>query len=809
MLKGSYRKNILLLSFVILLMFPLYNIFVIYPSFHRLIVNKTENEAVRLASYLATKIIVGEDVIDKEHLPATLSADVNKIQKDFELIKLKIFMPDGEIAYSTTPEEVGQVNEKSYFHNIVATGDVYTKIVHKQTKSLEDQVVVADVVETYVPVMRGDNFLGAFEIYYDITKSKAEMDRLTTHITVMLFIVSSGLLLAIVLFFFKTSEHVADSIKIGQQKKRAYQFTILLSAAVFFAELMIMLALDFFTPQVTAFVESLIDSFFLVCILFPVLYLLTFRPMMLQITNLEQKERSLRKSEREWYNTFNSISDFVSVHDKDFKILRANRSLADFLGATMEDITGKHCYEVFHNTSVHLHNCPHFDTLKSRETIVREVDDTESGLYMLVTTSPVHDDSGELIGSVHVARDISELKKKEEELRLFRFLIDNSNDAILIIDPTTGVFLDVNEKTYDSFGYTREQLSSMRFTDIEADDSEGAEWETLVARVRDREHMLFERKYKRNDGSLFDVEVNIKYISYIKSDYMIAVVRDITEKKQSEMNLKRKSEELEEMNRNLENMVAKETRKRLDQERLLIQQSKIASMGEMIGAIAHQWRQPLNALSIMVQEIQDAYEFGDLDEKYIDETVKNAMSQVQYMSKTIDDFRNFYRHSTDKETFSVIKAVKSAVSLQEAQLKQSQINVIINTDIIGSYRVYGYANEFKQVLLNIISNARGAIIEAREEGLIDKENGEISIDLTQLENQITISITNNGKIIPEGIFDRIFEPYFTTKKGVEGTGIGLYMSKTIIEKHMGGKIYAANVEEGVTFTIELAANESP
>ncbi len=269
---------------------------------------------------------------------------------------------------------------------------------------------------------------------------------------------------------------------------------------------------------------------------------------------------------------------------------------------------------------------------------------------------------------------------------------------------------------------------------------------------------------------------------------------------------KKMEDNLHELNRNLEKKVKEEIENRMQKEQLLIQQSKLAAMGDMIGAIAHQWRQPLNALGVMIQDIQDAYEFGELDKKYIDEMVKDSGDQIQFMSKTIDDFRNFYRASKDKETFSVIKAIKSVVSLQDAQLKHNRINVVIDSKSTGALTVTGHPNEFQQVVINIINNGRDAIIEAREERTLIEGESEISIDISLEEETITIITENKGKNIPAEIMNRIFEPYFTTKKLNEGTGIGLYMSKVIIENNMGGRLFATNVSDGVRFTIELPAS---
>ncbi len=272
---------------------------------------------------------------------------------------------------------------------------------------------------------------------------------------------------------------------------------------------------------------------------------------------------------------------------------------------------------------------------------------------------------------------------------------------------------------------------------------------------------------------------------------------DVTDRKRIE-------NELIKMNKALEESVSKEVESRKQKEELLVQQSKMAVMGEMIGAIAHQWRQPLNALSIMIQDIGDAYDYGELDRKYINNTIRESLKQIDFMSGTIDDFRNFHRPSKDKEVFDTVKAVKSALSLQEAQLKHNDIYITMNSGKGINSRTEGYPNEFKQVILNLTGNAKSAILEAREEGVPGIDKGVILINMYNRKNSIVIEVSNRGKNIPENLMERIFEPYFTTKNREEGTGIGLYMSRIIIENNMFGRLYAENIEGGVKFTIELS-----
>ncbi|MBF0343895.1 MAG: ATP-binding protein [Nitrospirae bacterium] len=275
-------------------------------------------------------------------------------------------------------------------------------------------------------------------------------------------------------------------------------------------------------------------------------------------------------------------------------------------------------------------------------------------------------------------------------------------------------------------------------------------------------------------------------------------LEEIKMRKEAEMKLK-------EFNQNLEAIVVQEIEKRRRHEELLIQQSKMAAMGEMIGAIAHQWRTPLTGLGLLFDDIKDAYEYGELDQFYLNRVVEESGQLIGFMSKTIDDFRNFYRTNKEKVRFNAKEAVEETLSLFSAQLKNNNIAVQIlcahNTNDI--FCVYGYPNEFKQVILNVVNNSRDAIIERVEKSEFSNGLGQINIEISEQDDRINVSIKDNGGGIKADILNRVFEPYFTTKDAQKGTGIGLYMSKIIIENNMDGKLYAKNIDDGCVFVIEL------
>ncbi len=226
-------------------------------------------------------------------------------------------------------------------------------------------------------------------------------------------------------------------------------------------------------------------------------------------------------------------------------------------------------------------------------------------------------------------------------------------------------------------------------------------------------------------------------------------------------------------------------------DKIILSQSRNAAMGEMIGNIAHQWRQPLNALAILMINLKLTCQDRGLTDKFFTDTTTKADQLIQKMSDTIDDFRNFFRPDKNKEHFSALNQIKRAVELVETAYKNSEI--IISIEGITDCNLYGFPNEYSQVLLNLLGNAKDAIVEA---GMTD---GRIIITYGRDSDMGVVTVRNNGGEIPADIIDRIFDPYFTSKSS--GTGIGLHMSKTIIENNMHGRIEVHNIEGGCEFTV--------
>ena len=285
-------------------------------------------------------------------------------------------------------------------------------------------------------------------------------------------------------------------------------------------------------------------------------------------------------------------------------------------------------------------------------------------------------------------------------------------------------------------------------------------------------------RVKRKDGTIIWVHDSSQVIKDEKSNiiFYVGYIQDITKQQNQEEILKQRIDE-----------ALKENTKQLQ---ALQQQTKMASMGEMIGAIAHQWRQPLNELGLSIQNLKYDYKENAIDEEFIQDFITSNKKTIMFMSNTIDDFRGFFRLDKEKKSFQVKDTTKSVISMLHAQLSSHNIKIIIEGD---EFEYYGFQSEYQQVILNIINNAKDAFIENKI------ENPAIEITL----NDNFINIKDNAGGIKEDVIKRIFEPYFTTKEQGKGTGMGMYMSKMIIEDNMDASLHVNNTKDGAEFRMEF------
>lgn len=380
----------------------------------------------------------------------------------------------------------------------------------------------------------------------------------------------------------------------------------------------------------------------------------------------------------------------------------------------------------------------------------------------------------------------------------FQAIFETVVDAIIMITPK-GTIMMFNTAAERMFGYNFTEVvgKNIKFLMPEPYHSEHDHYLLRYLETREKKIIGIGREVMalRKDGTVFPVELAVSEFFQNQNQYFVGVIRDVTARKKSETELKEKTNALEELNRSLEARVEREIENRREQEKALILRSRLADMGEMIGNIAHQWRQPLNAIGLFVQDFLYSYQAEEMDENYIRQSTDKIMNLLEQMSGTIDDFRNYFRPNKTKEKFSVRSAIVKTFSLLEESLKNQNIRIYFNLD--SDYEVFGFPNEFSQVILNVIANSRDAIMETKPEEPL------IKVELSEKDGKKLVSISDNGGGIEDSVLEKLFQPYFTTKDQGKGTGIGLYMSKSIVENNMGGRIYAYNSEQGAVMVIEL------
>ncbi len=371
------------------------------------------------------------------------------------------------------------------------------------------------------------------------------------------------------------------------------------------------------------------------------------------------------------------------------------------------------------------------------------------------------------------------ISKRKEVETYYQTLFNVANDAILL---SKGLqYVECNEKALEMFGFPRAEVVGKNMLDFSPEfQPNGRESRELAQKIVDianaGEQHFFEWTFLRADGTEFAAEVGLKILHLDNQDLTLSSIRDIS--------------------------------KRVNAEKQLRQAQKMAAMGEMLGAIAHQWRQPLNTLSTYIASLQAAYHNNRINKDFVEKLTAEADSQIQFMSKTIDDFRHFFRPSKNKVPFDVIEAVSSAVKLMQAQLKQSEIDLKIKyDDIKGPLIVNGYQSEFVHVLVNILANARDAIEERLQEEA-ESTLRLIDIEVASHGGEVIIRVKDHGRGIPKQLLAKIFDPYFTTKGTLSGAGIGLYMAKIIVEKEMSGVLSAKNIKDGAQFTIRLPKSDA-
>lgn len=294
MFKSKIAQKILIISCAIAIIYPLANIHLIFPYISQEIVKSTEKEAVKTARHLESLLLSGHEDLHKDYFTGDFVDNVENIKKTFGFAKLKIFSKDGTVVYSTNAEDIGTFNDKGYFHKRVARGETYTKVIQKNDKTLEDQIIKTDVIETYIPIIKNGEFRGAFEIYYDITSHTEQLNTIIVYSTVfpivLMFIFHAGIIFIVVQSDKKVSELTMDNMPLKFRSPFYSMFFITVS--IFIGEFVLMLILANL-PPINMVSEALIDGALLMILLSPTLYFFLLRPLFLHISARQSAEKKL------------------------------------------------------------------------------------------------------------------------------------------------------------------------------------------------------------------------------------------------------------------------------------------------------------------------------------------------------------------------------------------------------------------------------------------------------------------------------------------------------------------------------------
>ena len=304
------------------------------------------------------------------------------------------------------------------------------------------------------------------------------------------------------------------------------------------------------------------------------------------------------------------------------------------------------------------------------------------------------------------------------------------------------------------------------------------------------QHQKTQEEYK---WFMFVLTSAILFFMALFSLLMISIINDVVKKYKNQV--QNKEEKLQSLNNTLASKVERGIEEGKRKDKAILQQSKLARMGSMISMIAHQWRQPLTELSGILMELETATRFKKVNEKHILSSIERSDKMIEFMSNTIDDFRNFYKPDKQKENFFVLDSCQKAINLINASLEENKIE--LNVEVLHDREIYGYPTEYSQVILNLISNARDILVEKQI------EKPKINLCITSRGVLSIVEVSDNAGGIKEQNTELIFDPYFSTKDSSKGTGLGLYIAKLIIERNMGGELSVSNNDEGAVFKIVL------
>ncbi|QOY54978.1 PAS domain S-box protein [Candidatus Sulfurimonas marisnigri] len=498
------------------------------------------------------------------------------------------------------------------------------------------------------------------------------------------------------------------------------------------------------------------------------------------ITQSKTKEQEITRIKTLLNDIINSADNIIFVKDENFRYIECNTAFENFVSKSHKEVLGKSDYELFDKKNA--------DFFREKDRLVMSENKAHSNYewatrpdgtkaYFLTIRTILRNSEGKTTGIVGNAIDVTKEYKTQYEISKLKSVLNRSPVSIMMTNKD-GTIEYVNPNTSAVSGYSREELIGKNPRIFKSGYISDEEYKKIWDHISSGKVWTGEFKNISKDGSIFweDTTILPSFNEENEVNGYIAFKLEITEKIHLKQELK-------------------------NQEEIMIAQSRHAAMGEMISMIAHQWRQPISVIAMGANNILADIELNMLDEVSLKVGSKEIINQTQELSKTIDDFRDFFRPGKTLENILPEDIFKDAFSVIGKSILNNNIEVI--QEFNNGKEIITHSRELMQVLINILNNAKEALIES------DVKNKKIVISINEISDGVEITICDNAGGIKEDIINKIFNPYFSTKNQNVGTGLGLYMSKTIIEKHLGGvfqvynKHYVQGAVIGACFLIKL------
>ena len=475
-------------------------------------------------------------------------------------------------------------------------------------------------------------------------------------------------------------------------------------------------------------------------------------------------EEMIRRAAEEWRATFDSLADLISIQDKDFRILRVNKAYADAFKMKPKEVVGKTCYEMTHGTNGPVSNCPHQKTLRTKKPATVEFFEPHLGIHLEVSASPIFNEKGEVVATVHVARDITERKQTEDELRMaeqnFRNSIDNSPLGICIVS-AKGELLYANKDILDIYGCTsveemRAQPAKKRYT---AESYAGYLERKKKRKLGKPVPSEYEVSIIRTDGEIRHLSVSRKPVVWDGELRYQVIYQDVTERKKME-------------------------------EQLIVT-DRLVSIGELASGIAHELNNPLTSV-IGFTEL--------LAEREVPDDIKDDLlfinKEAQRTAQIVQNLLTFARkHKEGKEPVNINNVILAVLELRAYELRVNKIEV--NTPLTANLpKVLANFFQLQQVFINLIINAEYIMIK-------EHNKGKLTITTERAGDIVRASVADDGPGIAKDDIEHLFDPFFTTKEVGKGTGLGLSICHGIITEHGGGIYVESKPGKGATFIVEL------